>query len=270
MEVLVARTVSELDEMAFLGQLIAGGTDLLVQLRSRPRPTDLVDLTNLRDGPPGVADLGDVVEISAVTPIEDIVQALRGALPGLAQAASVFASTQIRNRATLGGNLANASPAADLVPPLVAAGALLRLRRAGQERLVPISTFHLGPGRTALQPGEWIMSVRVPRPTHQEGFRKLGLRAAMAISIASLSWRWQRSGDGVLADVRVAVGAVAPTVRRCSQTESELEGKRLDSRTVERAVRLIRDEVEPIDDIRASAWYRRQMTGELLKEALTA
>jgi CO/xanthine dehydrogenase FAD-binding subunit len=92
----------------------------------------------------------------------------------------------------------------------------------------------------------------------------------MAISIASLSWRWQRSGDGVLADVRVAVGAVAPTVRRCSQTESELEGKRLDSRTVERAVRLIRDEVEPIDDIRASAWYRRQMTGELLKEALTA
>lgn len=259
------RSISELDEMALRGQLIAGGTDVLVQLRSGASIERLVDMTNLADAPPVVDDQGEVLEVSALAALTDVIRCLAGRLPALAQAASVFASWQIRNRATIGGNLANASPAADMAPPLVAAGAVLQLRCAGVERQVSVAEFALGPRRTLLQPGEWIRAVRVPKFSGTEGFRKVGARAAMAISISSLAWRWRRASDGTLSDVRVAVGAVAPTVHRCPATESALEGRLPEA---EVAADILRAEIAPIDDLRASSWYRREVTRALLIEAL--
>jgi CO/xanthine dehydrogenase FAD-binding subunit len=254
-EVLVPRSISELDEMALRGQLIAGGTDVLVQLRSGASIERLVDMTNLADAPPVVDDQGEVLEVSALAALTDVIRCLAGRLPALAQAASVFASWQIRNRATIGGNLANASPAADMAPPLVAAGAVLQLRCAGVERQVSVAEFALGPRR----------AVRVPKFSGTEGFRKVGARAAMAISISSLAWRWRRASDGTLSDVRVAVGAVAPTVHRCPATESALEGRLPEA---EVAADILRAEIAPIDDLRASSWYRREVTRALLIEAL--
>jgi CO/xanthine dehydrogenase FAD-binding subunit len=266
-QVLVPGTISELDEMAFRGQLIAGGTDVLVQLRAGASVEQLVDVTNLDDAPPVVDDHGDVLEVSALAPLTDVIRCLAGRLPALAQAADVFASWQIRNRATIGGNLANASPAADMVPPLVVAGAVLQLRCSGVERQVSLEEFALGPRRTVLQPGEWIRAISVPKSSGAEGFRKVGARAAMAISISSLAWRWRRRLDGSLSDVRVAVGAVAPTVRRCRETESALEGRRPEAQAAA-AADILRGEIAPIDDLRASSWYRREVTSALLVEAL--
>ena len=267
-EVLIPDTISELDEMAFRGQLIAGGTDLLVQLRAGASVERFVDVTNLADAPPVVEDQGDVLVVSALAPLSDLVRCLAGRLPALAQAAAVFASWQIRNRATIGGNLANASPAADTVPPLVVADARLQLRCGGVERLVSAEEFALGPRKTVLQPGEWIRTIRIPKPSGTDGFRKLGARAAMAISISSLAWRWHRRADGSISEVRLAAGAVAPTVRRCRATEAALEGTRPGAESAAAAARLLQQEISPIDDVRASRWFRREVTSGLLIEAL--
>ena len=187
---------------------------------------------------------------------------------GLRAAIASFASAQIRNRATLGGNLANASPAADSVPPLVAAGAVLTLRSGTGTRRVPADEFALGPGRTCLTPGEWIHTIDATHhPQRQEGFRKIAGRRALAISVVSLAWSWTRTPTG-LQDVRLAAGAVAPTVMRCRQTEEVLTGHTLTSELASTAAATLRGEISPIDDLRATADYRRAALAGALIEAL--
>jgi CO/xanthine dehydrogenase FAD-binding subunit len=270
-DLVVARTRTELRELALSGQLIAGGTDILVQIRAGRKVLRLVDISNLDDAPPAIAWRDGVVEISAVAPIARVVEGLSGALPALASSAALFGSMQIRNRATIGGNLANASPAADMVPPLVAAEAMANLEGgAAGPRSLPVVGLATAPGRTALIPGEWISSLTVPLPQGEDGFRKLGGRSAMAISIASLAWRWRRLPDGTLTGVCLALGAVAPTVVLCREAGAELEGHRPEGEAIERAVAALEASVVPIDDVRASAWYRRRMVGELLREALAS
>jgi CO/xanthine dehydrogenase FAD-binding subunit len=196
------------------------------------------------------------------------VGALEGRLPALQASARLFGSIQIRNRATIGGNLANASPAADMVPPLVAAEAVLVIDGPVGQREVPVAEFATGPGGSVLQAGEWVSTVRIPLPDGDEGFRKLGGREAMAISIVSLAWRWRRGDDASLTGVRLALGAVAPTVVRAPEAERALEGRRPEPMVVAEAVRGIGAAVSPIDDVRGSAWYRREVAGRLLEEAL--
>lgn len=267
-ELLIPRSLTELCEVAGSGQLIAGGTDLLVQMRAGRHETRLIDLTNLSDRPPPVVKRNGVVEISALAPIAAVIRELHGRLPGLAAAARLFGSLQIRNRATIGGNLANASPAGDMFPPLIAAGAEAVIDRPLGSRVIALTELATGPGRTVLAADEWISLLRVPLPRGEEGFIKLGGRAAMAISIVSLAWRWTRRSDGSLADVRLGLGAVAPTAIRAPQAEAALEGRRPTTGVIEEAAAAIRASVTPIDDIRSSAWYRQQVCGDLLSQAL--
>jgi CO/xanthine dehydrogenase FAD-binding subunit len=267
-ELLTPSTQDQLRNVASAGPLLAGGTDLLVQIRAGRHEAYLVDVSNLTDGPPCVAESEGHLEISALSSISRVISELAGRLPGLAAAASVFASLQIRNRATIGGNLANASPAGDMIPPLVAADATAVLEGPSGSREIAVSTLAEGPGKTLIAPGEWISALRVTGPKGEEGFRKLGSRMAMAISIVSLAWRWTIDDDGALTGVRLAVGATAPTVFRCVAAENELEGHRPSRAIVDRAVLAIRDAVSPIDDVRASAWYRREVIGGLLQEAV--
>jgi CO/xanthine dehydrogenase FAD-binding subunit len=269
-ELLVARDRAELRELAPTGKLIAGGTDLLVQMRAGREVSRLIDVSNLSDPPPVMSQMDGSVELSALAPIARVVGALEGRLPGIEASARLFGSIQIRNRATIGGNLQNASPAADMVPPLVAAGAVARVEGPDGERDVPVADLAAGPGRTVLDAGEWIATVAVPLPGGEEGFRKLGGREAMAISIVNLAWRWMRSEDGTLSGVRLAVGSVAPTVFRSELTEQELEGRRPTPDVIASAVAALRADVSPIDDVRGSAWYRREVAGRLLEEALLA
>jgi CO/xanthine dehydrogenase FAD-binding subunit len=269
-DLLVPKSVAELREVSGEGRLIAGGTDLLVQMRAGRHEERLIDVSSLDDGPPAVCAEDDSIEISALRPISRIVTALSGALPAVSAAAAVFASLQVRNRATIGGNLANASPAADMVPPLVVASAVATIEGPEGSRQEPVLELASGPGRNTLRVGEWISSLRVPRPAGREGFRKLGGRFGMAISIVNLAWRWSIDEDGVLFGVRLAAGAVAPTVIRCERAEQEIEGNRATEGVLRRSVAAIKADISPIDDVRATAWYRREAIGGLLEEALLA
>jgi CO/xanthine dehydrogenase FAD-binding subunit len=267
-DLVVATNVAELKELAPTGTLLAGGTDLLVQIRAGRRVPRLIDVSSLADAPPVVSQRDGSIELSALAPISRVIGALEGRLPGLAASARLFGSIQIRNRATIGGNLQNASPAADMVPPLIAAAAIARVEGPDGDRDVPVAELTTGPGRTVLREGEWIATVTVPLPPGEEGFRKLGGREAMAISIVNLAWRWTRATDGTLTGVRLAVGAAAPTVIRAERAENELEGRRPTPEVVSVAAAALRSAISPIDDVRGTAWYRREVAGRLLEEVL--
>jgi len=269
-ELLKPRSSDELRQVALHGRFLAGGTDILVQMRAGRSEPCLIDLSNLTDAPPPVTETGGLLELSALAPISKVVSQLAGRLPAISSAAALFGSLQIRNRATIGGNLANASPAADMVPPLVAADAIAVVESPGGTREVPVCQLAEGPGQSTLGPGEWISLLRVSTPKGKEGYRKLGGRLGMAISIVGLAWRWTVDDAGVLAEVKLAAGSVAPTVVRCVDAENELEGRRPTREVVRRAVAAVRAAVSPIDDVRASAWYRKEAIGGLLEEAVLA
>jgi CO/xanthine dehydrogenase FAD-binding subunit len=281
-ELLLPRTMSEVDALAPVTALLAGGTDLLVRRRAELPAGPLsdggpmADITRLTDAPAAVAEVGSALRLSALAPIAMIARDLGDRLAGLRAAISCFASPQIRNRATLGGNLANASPAADCVPPLVAAGAVAWLRGPGGRRAVPVAELATGPRRTCLAPAEWIEAVDVvPRSgavppadgVPEEGFRKIAGRQALAISIASLAWSWLRRPDGSLSAVRLAAGAVAPVVIRCPRAERALEGRAPTPGVLAEALRALDDDIRPIDDLRGSAGYRRAALAGALTEA---
>jgi CO/xanthine dehydrogenase FAD-binding subunit len=268
-ELVVARDRADLTALAPTGTLIAGGTDLLVQMRAGRGVDRLIDVSNLSDPPPVMSQRDDSVELSALAPISRVIGALEGRLPGLEASARLFGSIQIRNRATIGGNLRNASPAADMVPPLVAAEAVAHVEGPDGGREVAVAELAESPGRTVLRSGEWISTITVPLPRGEEGFRKLGGREAMAISIVNLAWRWTQEEDGSLSAVRIAVGSVAPTVIRAKQAEQELEGRRPSAQAISSAVAALQAGVSPIDDVRGSGWYRREVVGRLLEEALS-
>ena len=267
-ELVAARTIDELRELVTTGDLLAGGTDLLVQIQEGRNPARLIDVSRLLDGPPVVRRVGSLVYISALAPVTRVIAELGGVLPGLDALAWLFGSVRIRNRATIGGNLGNASPAGDTIPPLVAAGAVAVLEGASGSRRVAVADIATGPGRTVVGPDEWIDSIEIPLPAGQEGFRKFGTRQADAISIVSLAWRWEQNADGKLTNVSLALGAVAPTVVRARRTEAELEGRRPEPRVVEAAVAALTSDISPIDDMRATARFRREVAGVLLREEL--
>jgi len=270
-EIVTAWTKGELRELVSTGDLLAGGTDLLVQLQKGRKLARLVDVSKMLDRPDPVRHSGEHLELSAMAPLVRLCEELDGALPSLDMSVALFGSVRIRNRATIGGNLANASPAGDTIPPLVAADAVAVLDGSGGGvRRVPVLELAAGPGRTVVQQDEWIDTIEVPLPAGEEGFRKFGTRQADAISIVSLAWRWRRSEDGTLHDVTLALGAVAPTVVRARNAEAELEGRRPDEQVVDRAVAALESDMSPIDDIRASAKFRYEMAGVLLREELGA
>ncbi|MFD6177543.1 MULTISPECIES: FAD binding domain-containing protein [unclassified Isoptericola] len=255
---------------------VAGGTDLLVQRRAGLDVPVLVDLTALAGAAPAAARTtdGGALRVSALRPLSDVSAALGDDVPPLAAAIREFASTTIRHRATIGGNLVTGSPAADTVPALLAADAVVEVVTPdGSGRAVPLAAFLLGPRRVDLAPGEWVASVTVPDPRPgvgalEGGFRKIGGRRAQAISLLSLAWQWRRDVDGRLADVRLAAGAVAPTVVRLARAEALLEGAVPTPALVEEATRAVATDISPIDDLRATAAYRRRCAAGLLREVV--
>jgi len=257
-------------------RLLAGGTDLLVQRRGGLDAPVLVDLTALAGAAPaaGRTPDGRTLRLSALRPLSDVAAALGDDVPSLRAAVREFASTTIRHRATIGGNLVTGSPAADTVPALLAADAAVEVVTPdGRGRTVPLGAFLLGPRRVGLAPGEWVAAVRVPDPLPGEGrveggFRKIGGRRAQAISLLSLAWQWRRGPDGRLTDVRLAAGAVAPTVVRLPRAEALLEGAVPTPTLVEEAARAAAADISPIDDLRASAAYRRRCTAGLIREVV--
>jgi CO/xanthine dehydrogenase FAD-binding subunit len=193
---------------------------------------------------------------------------VRAAFPLLAEAASVIGAAAIQNRGTLGGNIANASPAGDTFPPLAVYDAVVHTVSPDGERRSRLLNVFEGPKATTLRPSELIEAVELPflprRPTRRM-FRKIGTRAAQALSktvAAGLLWL---DGKGRVEEVRFALGAMAPTVRRLRTAEASLAGKRLTSAAVDRAVELLGEDVAPIDDVRSTAAYRLAVSRALFR-----
>jgi len=253
-------------------RLLAGGTDLLVRLRAaqgrgEATPEALLRLDGI-EALRGVKRLADGgLRLGAACTHAELLAhpLLRAELPELAIALSNLGSPPIRNMGTLGGNICTASPAGDTLPPLMALGAELELASASGARRMALCDFITGPGRTRLEPGEVLAAVLVPpMPTFQvRHFEKVGRRSALAVAVVSLA-ALLRLERGRIAEARLAWGSVGPTVWRCPAAEAALAGQRLTLSALGRAAGIVREHIRPIDDVRASAEYRRQVAGNLL------
>lgn len=249
--------------------VMAGGTDLLVRLRHDPSSADrplllLERVPELR----GVRDRGAGLSIGAATPlariVDDPLPALRA--PLLLQAVRAIGGPAIRNMATLGGNIGTASPAGDSLPALHLLGAELELASREGSRTVPLAEFVAGPGRTGLRRNEIISSILIPSTGDHSHhyFRKVGLRRSLAVAVVSFCGMLRLSGDGRVEQARFAWGSVAPTVVRLPEVEQKLAGAPLDRDSIRAAAALVREGVSPMDDIRATADYRRSVAANLL------
>lgn len=254
---------------------ILGGTDLMVQLRDgRKRASCLVDLGGL--GLAGIRSLDDGIEIGAASSMDSIAtnSGVRRHFPALAAAAGTVGAWPIQCRATLGGNLANASPAADTAPALLIAGALLTVVSTAGTRRLPVGDFFVGPGRSALMAGELLVSVFLPLAQVPPGCRlverfvKTGPRREQVISVVSLAGRVVVRTDGTFETVRLALGSVAPTPVRARHAETAVIGRRPDAISRREAVQALQYDIAPIDDVRAPASYRRIAAAVLLDRFL--
>jgi aerobic carbon-monoxide dehydrogenase medium subunit len=255
--------------------LMAGGTDLLVQRRAQNKVGPLISLRGI-DELRGIHEKKDLM-IGAGTTLTEIADnaIIRHAYPALVQSIEVLGSLQIRNVATLGGNLCNASPGADTAAPLIVYGARVKVC-GGKEsancscRSIAITDFFRGPGRTSLESGEILRGIVLDKPASElrSCFLRLG-RIKMDIAIASLAVAFEWDG-GMARRLRVAAGSVAPVPLRLSETEALLEGTALDADTLKSASAVAAAEVSPIDDIRASASYRRELIAVFLRRAISS
>ena len=256
--------------------ILAGGTDLMPQSHAG-RVTLKRGLLNVRRVPElqRIERVDGAVRIGALCTITELLRdpLVRERLGILAEACDHFASDQLRNAATIGGNVCNASPAGDTLAPLLVldAEAELASKPNGtvKTRHVPLVDFFAGPGKTARRPDELLCALRLPLPP--EGFvgrfYKFGARPALDISAISIGIGGVRRG-GRFAHARLAYGAVAPVPMRARKAEAALEGATLDASGVERVASVARDEVRPIDDVRASAWYRRELVYNMTRRML--
>ena len=251
----------------------AGGTDLMVLLEAgKLAHRNYVDIWNL-DELRGIHADNDHVTLGALTTYTDV-QAnpiLQSEFPMLCQAASETGGLAIQNRGTLGGNIVNASPAADSPPALLAYDAEVELVSTQGSRWLPYQGFHTGYKQMLIRPDELLTRIRLPRNTTgaTHYYRKVGTRKAQAISKVCFA-AVGRTNNGRIEDVRVVAGSVAPIVVRCLQTESALRGEKPDAVTVQSAQASLLREISPIDDIRSTANYRLQVTLNLLGDFITA
>lgn len=250
---------------------IAGGTDLMVRITGEigEPPARMLDLSRVAELR-GISVDGDAVVLGAATTFTDIRRsdACREHLPALVGAAATIGAAQIQNRGTLGGNVANASPAGDTLPVLLALDATIVVGGPRGERTIPAKAFWVAYRRTALAPDELILRIRIPVAGGREArFRKIGTRRAQAISkvVLALAWREGGSEPGrTWRDVRLALGSVADRPIRAVATEAVLEGSAPTPETADAAAEALAAEIHPIDDVRSTADYRRVVAARAL------
>jgi carbon-monoxide dehydrogenase medium subunit len=253
-------------------RVLAGGTDLVPKLLKGSLRLEAVvslrhvaELRNLGFDPEHGLSIGAGVRHAEVMEHPDV----RGRYPALAHALSQLATVQVRNMGTIAGNLCNASPCADSAPILLARDARLEIGSAGGSRALPLSQFFLGPGRTALLPGELVTSVRVAPPPASSGFafRSISGRSRVDMSAASVAAMVRLEG-GRIAEARVFLGAVGPTALRAVEAEEILRGQVPGDALLERAGEAAAAESKPITDVRATSSWRRRMVSVLTRRAL--
>jgi CO/xanthine dehydrogenase FAD-binding subunit len=263
---------------------LAGGTNVIVELRDgHNSPKLLMDVSKLRELRGIRRDNGRVVPNDRVVPnvvigggttIAELLNHPLIAEHGLPlkQAAAKLGNPLVRNRATVAGNLVNASPAADTAPPLLALGAEVELASKNGTRRVPLDEFMVGVNKTLLQPDELMVAIRWPAPSTRSaaGFYKIGLRKADACSVINAAAMIVWDENGRCQQARIALGAVAPTSIRAREAEAALIGQPLKADVIDEAARLAAQAAQPIDDIRGTAAYRRRVAKVIVRRLLTA
>ncbi len=278
MEILQPATLAEALELRAAhpdAYALAGGTDLMVELNfDRSRPSAVLDLTRVPELTAWAPD-GDRVRVGAGVTYTRIIDELGDRLPGLAIASRTVGSLQIRNRGTVGGNLATASPAGDALPPLYTSGAVVELASTRGTRRVPVAELITGPKRTSLAPDELITAYELPSAAGPQQFAKVGTRNAMVIAVCSFSlalWPEQRR-------VATCIGSAGPTPLRAPEAEAFIEGvleehdywqqrDALPDVAVQRFGELAGQAACPIDDVRGTAAYRRHAVGVMARRTL--
>jgi carbon-monoxide dehydrogenase medium subunit len=267
----VDEAIRALASASGLARPLAGGTDLLVQLRSgRTRPELIVDTKRI-PGLIGIREESDRFVIGASTPGVMIYQseALTHAWPGIVEGMDLIGSEQIQGRASLAGNLCNASPAADSVPALIAARATAVIAGPNGRREAPVEAIVTGPGQTSLQKGEFIVEFHIPKPKprQSDAYLRFIPRTEMDIAVVGCAVNVTLDGSGVCTDARVVLGAVAPTQVICEASAKALVGHRLDEPTLAALDAAAGRACNPITDKRGTIEYRIKVAGVLARRA---
>ena len=252
---------------------LAGGTDIVVALNNgKIDPSLLVDLRHLT-GLSAITETEESVEIGALVSMSEITESalLSAFYPALVIAASRMGCWQVRNLATVGGNLCNASPSADTLPPLLLYGAHVVTHGPVGQRVLALEEFLAGPGTTSLSTGEILVSVRIPKPLPQleSTYVRRQIRRSMDIPLVNVALGVVREGT-VVREARICLGAVAPVPYRAKHAEAALLGRQLDAKIVAHAAALASESARAITDIRSSASYRTQMVRVFVRRALEA
>jgi len=267
----VADAVALLAGAGGAGRVLAGGTDLIVQMRAGViSPGLIVDVKRIEEmtSISGSAEAGFRIGAAVPGAVLGEHAGLCKAWPGVVEAVNLIGSTQIQGRASAGGNLCNASPAADSVPAMVAAGAVVTIQGPDGRRELAVEKIHAGPGRTTLKPGELVVSIALPprAPGSADAYLRLIPRTEMDIAVVGCGVNLTLKGD-TCTFARVGLGAVAPTVLLVEDAGKALTGSRLDDAALEAAAAACRAACKPIDDKRGTILYRTKIAGVLLKRA---
>jgi carbon-monoxide dehydrogenase medium subunit len=266
----LSEAVSLLAEHNGKAAVIAGGTDLLLKMKGGFRKHDvIVNIKRLSDLRCLSFDSVDGLKLGALTSLRDLTRSpiIADHYPVLAHTAHIMASEQIRSLATVGGNLCNAAPSADLAPPLIALDASVSLIGPAGERRLSLEKFFTGPGKSVLQPGELLKEITLPPPVGKTVYLKHSPRAYMDIAVAGVAVRIRMEGE-VCREARVVLGAVAPIPLRARRSEEVLAGQTLIEERIAQSATTAAQECSPIDDVRGAAWYRRRMVEVLVKRGI--
>jgi carbon-monoxide dehydrogenase medium subunit len=267
--------VGLLAEASGKAAVLAGGSDLLVRMKGGfVEPELIIDIKAI-DALRHITESDEDFVIGAAVPCAVLSEnaALRGAWPGVVEGANLIGSKQVQGRCTIVGNLCNASPAADSVPALVAAGARALIRGPAGSRTIAVEMVANGPGRTSLAPGEIIEAILLDRrqPRSGDAYQRFTPRTEMDIAVVSAAVNLTLDDQGVVQSARVALGAAAPTVLLVEEAAKILVGSRVDDRALDRLAEACSGACRPIDDKRGTVEFRRKVAGVLAKRvALTA
>lgn len=268
----LGEALNSMEKWGKRAKLIAGGTNLIPNVRSKTlSPELIIDLSSL-ENLAYIKHGNGTVSIGALTTISELASStlIRKSCPVLFSAANQLGNPLTRNRATIGGNLADASPAADMAPPLMALEATIHTERTKEKaRQIPLDMFFRGPNQTVLGDDEIIREITFTEPKKQAkgSYIKLGLRNSMAISVVSVAVMLEMEKT-MCRKARVALGAVAPKPIRAHRVEALLEGREIDVDLINECSEFLTEEISPISDIRATAEYRKLTTSVLLKRAV--
>ncbi len=254
-------------------RVLAGATDLIPQLRAgRPEPSVLIDLKRI-ERLCAITHNGSMLTVGAATPASDICghAGLAAAFPGLVEASGLIGSDQIQSRSSWGGNLANASPAADTPPSLIVNEARAVIAGPGNERTVPVAQVTTGPGTTSLTPGEFIVEFELDQPPAgtADAYLRLIPRTEMDIAVVGAAARVTLAADGRVVAAAIALGAVAPTVVGVPEAEAVLIGHQPTDETLAAVAAAAAAATNPINDKRGTVAYRQQVAGVLARRAVS-